>query len=395
MIQLRKNNIINLLNLQEGKVEKLKIEEEKIFVELYFKPKDHVCPNCGNVTSKIHDYRKRIVKHIKISNRQVYLEFNHRRYKCNNCGKNIPENYSFVSKNYHISNEVVNNVFSDLKRQINFKEISINNGISYVSVIRYLQFMNIFKQVRELPEYIGIDEFKGNVGGNKFQVSITDLKTHKVVDIIAARTENDICNYLNKIINKDKVKLVTIDLSMFFKRIILDNFKNAKIVADKFHYTRLICWGLDKVRKRIQQKVSREKRIYFKRSKYILHKRNSDLSLTERKQLDVMLDYSEDLRWAYSIKEGLYEVNDEKDLEKKKKLFKEWLYYSRNCDLEEFTPHIETYYKWYKYIINSFETNYTNGITEGLNTKIKTLKRIAYGFRKFTNFKLKILMACS
>ena len=94
-------------------------------------------------------------------------------------------------------------------------------------------------------------------------------------------------------------------------------------------------------------------------------------------------------------KEGLYEINDEKDFNKKIQLFKEWLLYSQNCDLKEFNSHINTFFKWHKYIINSFKTNYTNGITEGLNTKIKTLKRISYRFRNFENFRLRILAACS
>lgn len=392
---MRKNDIIKLLNLQEGKVKKIKYIENNIFVYLSFSPKDHVCPKCGCHTKTIHDYRKRKVKHIMINNKQVYLCFSHRRYACKECGARFSEKHKFIEKNYNISNTVIHNVWKDLTRQINFKEVAKNNGISSMSVIRYMQFLGIFNQVNELPEYIGIDEFRGNAGGNKFQVVITDLKTHKVIDVIAARTENDIYNYLNKITNKEKVKLVTIDLSVFFKRIVKDNFRNAKIVADPFHYTRLICWGLDNVRKKIQKTVTKEKRIYFKRSKYILHKRERQLTIDQLKQLNVMLEYNEELRWAYSIEEGLYEIRDEKDLKEKKKMFKEWLYYAENCNLPEFNGHIETFRRWYKYILNSFETNYTNGITEGLNTKIKTIKRMSYGFRNFNNFRLKILLTCS
>ena len=108
-----------------------------------------------------------------------------------------------------------------------------------------------------------------------------------------------------------------------------------------------------------------------------------------------MLDYNENLRWAYSIVQNLFEIIDEKNPDKKVTLFKEFMTYASNCDLPEFNKHIQTYFKWYKYIINSFYTNYSNGITEGLNTKIKTLKRVSFGFRNFQNFRLRILMACS
>ena len=257
------------------------------------------------------------------------------------------------------------------------------------------KFMPIFHNITSLPEAIGIDEFKGNAGGNKFQVAITDLKSHKVIDIISARSEEAIYNFFKNISNTNNVKLVTMDLSMFFKNIIQDIFPKAKIIADTFHYTRLMHWALDNVRKNVQKHLPKEMRIYFKHSKSVLRKRISDLDMDQYQQLCRMLDYDESLRWAYSIVQKLFEVIDEKEPAKKVLLFKDFMNYSNNCDIPEFNKHIQTYFKWHKYIINSFYTNYSNGITEGLNTKIKTLKRISFGFRNYTNFRLRVLMACS
>ena len=182
---------------------------------------------------------------------------------------------------------------------------------------------------------------------------------------------------------------------MFFKNIIQDTFPNAKIVADTFHFTRLMHWALDNVRKNIQKNLPKDMRLYFKHSKSVLHKRISDLNIDQYQQLCRMLDYDETLRWSYSIVQKLFEVIDEKDSDKRVLMFKEFMTYASNCDLPEFNKHIQTYFKWHKYIINSFYTNYSNGITEGLNTKIKTLKRISFGFRNFKNFRLRILMVCS
>jgi len=383
-----------MLNLQGVVLKNIEFEESFVHVWLETKPTPHICPSCNKASTLVYDYRKRKIKHIMIDKKQSILHLRQRRYVCPDCGKKFNETYRFVSRYYRTSNDVIHNVFSDLKKQINFKTIGDKNGIASQSVIRYMQFMKPFKVTRELPEAIGIDEFRGNSGGNKFQVAITDLKQHKIIDIISARSETALYHYLDSITNKDKVKYVTIDLSMFFKRIILDNFKNAQIIADKFHYTRLINWGLDKVRKKVQTNLEPDMRKFFKHSRKILHKRGADLNDDQLNTLRAMLDYDENLRWAYSIKENLYEVNDEKDISKKKELFNEWIKYSRGCDLEEFNGHIETFIKWYKYIVNSFNTRYTNGITEGLNTKIKTLKRISYGFRNFKNFRLRILV-CS
>ena len=396
MIQLRKNNITDLLDLQDVRLVNIKIS--KTFVEAWIKcpVKEHVCPCCGNHTSKIHDYYDRSFNHIKIGNKSSLIHYKQRRYVCTKCGKRFAESNSFITKFYRHSNDVVNNVFDDLTDIKNFTQIGKDNNMSSSNVIRIMnKFVPIFHQTTHLPEAIGIDEFRGNAGGNKFQVVITNLKTHKVIDVISARSEDALCHFFRRITNTKEVKFVTMDLSPFFKKIIQQFFPNAKIVADTFHFTRLMHWALDNVRKDVQHNLDKEMRIYFKHSRAVLHKRIADLSVDEYQQLSRMLDYDENLRWAYSIVQMLFEIIDEKQPEKKQQLFKEFIIYVDQSNLPEFQKHLQSYLKWHKYIVNSFYTNYSNGITEGLNTKIKTLKRVSFGFKNFNNFRLRILMACS
>lgn len=396
VIQLHNNDITNLLDLQGVLVNKKIFSKDLIELWISCPIKAHVCPRCGNTTSRVHDYYERSFSHIIVNKKETLIHYNSRRYVCTKCGKRFAESNLFVEKFYRHSNAVVNNVFDELTNINSFSNIGKHTGMSGQNVTRLMKkFMPIFHNITSLPEAIGIDEFKGNAGGNKFQVAITDLKSHKVIDIISARSEEAIYNFFKNISNTNNVKLVTMDLSMFFKNIIQDIFPKAKIIADTFHYTRLMHWALDNVRKNVQKHLPKEMRIYFKHSKSVLHKRISDLDMDQYQQLCRMLDYDESLRWAYSIVQKLFEVIDEKEPAKKVLLFKDFMNYSNNCDIPEFNKHIQTYFKWHKYIINSFYTNYSNGITEGLNTKIKTLKRISFGFRNFTNFRLRVLMACS
>ena len=396
VIQLHNNDITNLLDLQGVLVNKKIFSKDLIELWISCPIKVHTCPRCGNTTSRVHDYYERSFSHIIVNKKKTLIHYNSRRYACTKCGKRFAESNLFVEKFYRHSNAVVNNVFDELTDINSFSNIGKHTGMSGQNVTRLMKkFMPIFHNITSLPEAIGIDEFKGNAGGNKFQVAITDLKSHKVIDIISARSEEAIYNFFKNISNTNDVKLVTMDLSMFFKNIIQDIFPKAKIIADTFHYTRLMHWALDNVRKNIQKHIPKEMRIYFKHSKSVLHKRISDLDMDQYQQLCRMLDYDESLRWAYSIVQKLFEVIDEKEPAKKELLFKDFMAYSSNCDIPEFNKHVQTYFKWHKYIINSFYTNYSNGITEGLNTKIKTLKRISFGFRSFTNFRLRILMACS
>ena len=396
MIQLRTNNITDLLNLQGVKRDNIKISKDLIELWISCPVKVHVCPCCKHTTSRVHDYYLRSFNHIMVDKRTTKVYYKQRRYVCTNCGKRFAESNSFITKFYRHSNNVVNNVFDDLTDVKNFTQIGKDNNMSPQNVIRIMnKFIPIFHHTTSLPEAIGIDEFRGNASGNKFQVAITDLKTHKVIDVISARSEDALCHFFRQITNAKSVKFVTMDLSLFFKNIIQQFFPNAKIVADTFHFTRLMHWALDNVRKEVQHYLDKDMRIYFKHSRAVLHKRIDKLSIDEYQQLCRMLDYNENLRWAYSIVQKLFEIIDEKEPEKKVLLFKDFIAYTDNCNLPEFNKHLQTYLKWYKYIVNSFYTDYSNGITEGLNTKIKTLKRISFGFRNFNNFRLRILMACS
>lgn len=391
---MHKNNIIKLLELQDVVVKNIKFEEKFVFVDIETKKKVCVCPACKSETSSIHDYKNQTIKHIMLGNRQSILNLKKRRYICTHCGKRFYEDYSFLTKYYRSSNNVVLNVLDSFNRQLNFKEIGRLNGLTSQTIIRYLKFQRLFFNVCELPEAIGIDEFRGNAGGKKFQLIITDLVSNKVLDILPVKNTARLTRYFNKIKNKEQVKYVAMDMCNEFKKAVKDSLKNATIVADKFHYTRLICWGLENVRKKIQKNLSKQDRIFFKRSKNILLKDSSKLTIEESLQLERMLNYSEDLKWAYSIKEGLYEINRETNYETKVKLFNDWILYAENCNMIEFKAHLGTFHQWAKYIKNSFKTNLSNGVTEGFNNKIKVIKRIAYGFRNFENFRLRILLAC-
>ena len=70
-------------------------------------------------------------------------------------------------------------------------------NVSVSTVIRF--FKNIqYSNPTKLPEVIGIDEFKGNSGGEKFHGILTDLNENRVIDILKTRYEHDLCDYCKK-----------------------------------------------------------------------------------------------------------------------------------------------------------------------------------------------------
>ena len=54
-----------------------------------------------------------------------------------------------------------------------------------------------------------------------------------------------------------------------------------------------------------------------------------------------------------------------------------------------------TLLRWRNEVLAYFATRLTNGVTEGFNNKAKLVKRRAYGYKSFRNYRLRLLNACA
>ena len=256
-----------------------------------------------------------------------------RRYVCCHCKKRFYEEYSFIQKYFRKSNELYNKIIQEAKQQKSLKTIAIDNHISIPTVNRYITyncFLNNKHKIYTFPAHIGIDEFKGNTGDEKYQVQISDLDTGKVVDIVKSRKYDDLEIYLSKITNLKEVKTVSIDLYSPFRKIIKDKIPKAEIVADCFHYTRKVIEVLDRCRINVQKNMCKQYRDYFKGIKNLLIMRKSDLKWNGDIKLNKAFEISPLLKFIYEIKENFLKINSEKDPKKKKVMFREWMSYAQN-----------------------------------------------------------------
>ena len=84
------------------------------------------------------------------------------------------------------------------------------------------------------------------------------------------------------------------------------------------------------------------------------------------------------------------------DYEHAEEEIKGWIEICKNSKIEEFKEVGNTINNWLPYIVNSFiDKRLSNGFTEGLNNKIKVIKRIGFGYRNFKFFRLRIMYILS
>lgn len=392
---MQNNCITDLLNIQGVKVKEIK-NNENLEVYLETKPKFHVCPSCKRFTKRIHDYRIQKIQHFSIGNKRTYIYLNKRRYICPHCGKKFYEDYKFVQKYFRKSNALFENVISDLKKIKNFKTVAQDNNISEPTVVRFLWYAtfinNNFSHTRSLPKHIGIDEFKGNCGGNKYLFHIYNLETHETVDIVNGKNYDILEMYFSQIENRQAVEIVSMDLCKLFKRIVKDKLPKANIVADCFHFTRTVMNALDELRLNSWRKSKGQDKKYLRYLKNSLMKDISKATDKDAEKLLHAFEISPILKYAYNLKNEFLNIKKADTYEEKEKLFRKWLDNAECSTIKEFKTCVATLREWHEYISNYFKYNLSNGPTEGKNNLIKVLKRISFGFRNFNNFRNRILI---
>lgn len=247
---------------------------------------------------------------------------------------------------------------------------------------------------KNLPSVLSIDEFKGDTDNERYQYILVDAEHHNVLDILPNRDMSTLTEYFKKLPNRNKVRIFVMDMWKPYKTIAQTYFKNALIVIDKYHFIRQNLWAFETIRKREQKRLGNYATKIFKGSRKLLLSNSSDLTNEDKMQLNALLNYSEDIRQGYYLKNLFFEFADAKSYKEAKPLLSKFILIAQNSHIKEYEKLANTLINWSEEILNPFKVLYTSGPTEGTNNKIKVIKRNAYGLRNFNRFRNKILHCC-
>lgn len=390
---MQNNFITNLLDLKGVIVTKFRNRKNRFRIHIELPIREHTCPCCHSKTSRVHDYRFQLIKDIPIYYKDTFIYYRKRRYVCTNCNKRFYEKNSFLPKRARKTNRLSAFIIDNLKNKQSMKDVAKLSNVSTTTVSKLLPYLSV--KASSLPEVLCIDEFRGNSGSFKYHVSLIDGKTGKPIDIVQCRHKHYLFSYFNKftLCERKKVKFVIMDLWQPYKDLAKLFFPNAKIVADRFHYSRYIVQAVDTIRKQVQNRLTPEERRYFKHSRKLLLSRYINLNDQQREELNyILINYSEELRRVYNEKEELLDIIHSNDKYKSIDRLNSWVKSNLDSNYEVLNACAKTYANWIEEIRNSLLVPYSNGVMEGYNNKIKVLKRVAFGFRNFENFKARILL---
>ena len=415
--------IKELLGLKNNKVKVLSVEEhqdgnEKVqIITLKGITNKVKCPICLKYTKSVHDKLKPIkIKYNKVVGKRCYLILLKRRFICHNCKKKIVENLGINSNGRTISNSLEIKIRKDLlKPNFNIKQIAEDNDVSQDKVRTILKdAMNGYPpQLRTLPQVISLDEFKADTSYGKYACVVNDPIEKKILDVLPSRKKEYLMGYFTYVENRENVKYVIGDMYETYLRITKVMFKNAKYVVDRFHYVTYIMDALDDIRIRLQKTYGYNSKEYKilknKKNISLLRIRYGDERIkwyvyTKRYEkgryvyklpktiLEEMLTIDDELSRGYDLKELFLDIVSNSDYENVERDLLAWIDLCEESKIEEFIEASKTIKNWLPYIVNSFiDKRFTNGFTEGLNNKIKVIKRNAYGYKNFEFFRLRLL----
>ena len=159
---------------------------------------------------------------------------------------------------------------------------------------------------------------------------------------------------------------------------------------DKFHILASLSRVIDKIRRKEYIKASQEERTVIKGSKYILLKHKQSLSHKQQIQLAKLLYLNFNLNITYILKDDLYQLWKCTDRKSAQQLLTNWIKRAQTTSISALKSFAKTLLKNIHGILNYFDITITTAKVEGINNKIKVLKRKAYGFRDLIYFTLKI-----
>jgi transposase len=356
-----------------------------------------ITQSCGRrITQSCGHGQEVMLRHLPVFGRKCFIRIIPVRYECSHCkGKKghavttsqklfwyEPRSPHTKAFEEHILLELVNSTVEDVR-------IKKDLGYGAVEAIieRRIERQVDWKQMKELG-VLGIDEIALKKGHKDF-VTIVSAKVNGELVILAVlkdRLKATVKEFLLSIPKRLRrtVTAVCSDLYEGFINAAKEVFGEKVIVVDRFHVAKLYRTRLDKLRikelKRLKQILSPQDYQRLKNVMWILRKQYNELTEEEREVLEYLFEHSPDLRLAYEFCNELTDIFNEALVKSRgRRKLESWIKRVRHSGLKCFNTFLDTLTQRMDEITNYFRNRHTSGFVEGLNNKIKVIKRRCYG----------------
>ena len=231
--------------------------------------------------------------------------------------------------------------------------------------------------------------------------TVADVGNHRLIELVPSRNYVDVARWVSAQPEsfREHIEYGALDLSPTYAAVYNVILPKATQVVDRYHLIRLANAALDGVRRRIQQsslghRGHRGDPLYRARKLLVTASSTLDAPTTERLETLLSLgDPTAEVALAWRVKEALCEFYEMASPEQARlRLADIVARLSVSAMPYELRKLGRTIEQWFDKILAYHEARTTNGPTEGLNNLIKRIKRVAFGFSNFENYRIRVLL---
>jgi transposase len=352
------------------------------------------CRKCGRETRKFHGLDEWVtVRHLPILGRPVYLRYRPKRYRCEDC----PDKPTTTQQlTWHEANSPQTTAYDThlLLQLVNptVEDVSTKERLPYDVVLGVIE-RRIAAQV-DWTRYtalgvLGLDEIALKKGHRDFVVIVTARLQEgriAILGVLPDREKATVKRFLQGIpvhLGKTIHTLCT-DMYEGYLHAVQEVLSHVRIVIDRFHVAQKYRDAADTVRKqelkRLKQDLPKADYQQLKGSLWAFRKNQKDLRPDEQDRLARLFAYSPELEAAYILREELTTIFEHTSSRPQaQEQIHAWQECVRHSGLRCFDDFLNTLDHWWDEITNYFVNRDSSGFVEGLNNKLKVLKRRCYG----------------
>jgi transposase len=359
-----------------------------------FRPLCHDCGQPGIVHSAgLH----RTIRDLNMGQTETFLQVEYRRVWCPTCGKAKVEQLSFADPSKRITHRLARYAY-ELCKVMTVADVARHLGLDPKTAKAVDQ--HFLAQDYGATDYDGlrilaVDEISLTQGQQGYMTVVLDYLTGRVVWLGQGRKAETLDAFFAGMTQAQKqaIQAVAMDMWEAFVKSVRTHCPRAKIVFDLFHLVKAYGEVIDAVRRQEYKKAAPAQRAFIKGSRYLLLSNRDNLRVTQQAKLDELLAVNQRLSAVYILKDQLKILYHYHSRSWAKQAIADWCALAGEIDhpvLRRFIHRL----RFFEYgILNHCHYPIGTSKLEGVNNKIKVIKRKAYGFHDPEYFALKVKQA--
>jgi transposase len=350
------------------------------------------CPNCKASNVRIKETKERTFRMLNLGQKRTYLKMDSHKVWCRQCNAITWLQPSFSSGKLPMTKSFINYVLQ-LTAMTTLLCVALFLGLQWKTV-KSLDKASLSKRAKQFSfrklRYISIDEIAIRKG-HKYMTIFTDIATGQIIHAVEGRDEESLRPFLKLLSKKARrLKGIGIDMSAAYSSSIQKHLSHVAIIYDRFHVTKLLNDTVDKVRRAEYVKHKDAGLAVMKGQRFLLLRNFVDLDNEQKSSLESLLEVNQSLSIAHSMKEQFRLFWGLASKREGAKFLGWWIIQAMESGVAQLERTARTLLHHYLGLLSYFDHGIDNGKAEGINNKIKVLKRQAYGFRDQEYFKLRL-----